>query len=123
MQNGKSPGNDKYSEDFYGTFWNDTKKTFLWPVKKAYEIQRLSPSQKQAVINLTKKKGEIKTLQKVENNLFANVDTKLVSKALSECSKNVLPCIFYKSQTTCINKRIISEEGGLTDDFLEICNI
>ena len=55
MQNGQSPGNDKYSEDFYGTFWNYTKKTFLQAVKKAYEIQRLSPSQKQAVINLTEK--------------------------------------------------------------------
>ena len=94
------------------------KEPFLWPVKITYEIQRLSPSQKQAVINLTNKKGETKTLQKVENNLFANVDTKLVLKALSECIKNVLPCIVYKSQTTCINKRIISEGGGLTDDFL-----
>ena len=34
MQNGQSPGNGKYSEDFYGTFWNDTKKTFLQAVKK-----------------------------------------------------------------------------------------
>ena len=64
MQNGKSPGNDGYSEEFYGTFWNDTKKPFLLAVKKAYEMQRLSPSQGQAVIKLTEKRGEIKNSSK-----------------------------------------------------------
>lgn len=35
MQNGMSPGNDSYIEEFYGTLWNDTKKPFLSTVKKA----------------------------------------------------------------------------------------
>ena len=47
----------------------------------------------------------------------------LISKALSERIKNVLPCIIYKSQTTYVSKRIISEGGRLMDDFLEICNM
>lgn len=34
MQNGQSPGNDKYSEDFYGTFWNDAKNLFYEQLKK-----------------------------------------------------------------------------------------
>lgn len=37
--------------------------------------------------------------------------------------KNVLRCIVYKSQTTYINKRIISEGGRLIDKFLEICDM
>ena len=35
MQNGMSPGNYSYIEEFYGTLWNDTKKPFLSAVKKA----------------------------------------------------------------------------------------
>lgn len=35
MQNGMSPGNDSYIEEFYGTLWNDTKNPFLSAVKKA----------------------------------------------------------------------------------------
>ena len=34
MQNSKSPGKDKYSEDFYGTFWNDAKNLFYEQLKK-----------------------------------------------------------------------------------------
>lgn len=37
--------------------------------------------------------------------------------------KNVLRCIVYTSQTTYINKRIISEGGRLIDKFLEICDM
>ena len=64
MQNGKSPGNDGYSEEVYGTFWNDTKEPFLLAVKKAYEMQWLSPSQREAFIKLTEKKGDIKDSSK-----------------------------------------------------------
>ena len=42
MQNGMSPGNYSYIEEFYGTLWNDTKKPFLSAVKKANKIQQLT---------------------------------------------------------------------------------
>ena len=42
FQNGMSPRNDSYIEEFYGTLWNDTKKHFLSAVKKANEIQQLT---------------------------------------------------------------------------------
>lgn len=51
-----SLGNYRLSKEVYGTFLNDIKKLFLSEVKKAYEIQQLSSSQKQAVIKLIKKK-------------------------------------------------------------------
>ena len=54
---------------------------------------------------------------------FLNVDTKLISKALSQRIKNILPCIVSESQTVYINKRFTCEGGRLIDDLLEFCDM
>ena len=51
-----------------------------------------------------------------------NVDTKLISKALSERLKNVLPDIISENQTAYVNNRFISQGGRLINDLLEVCD-
>ena len=100
------------------------KKTFLLAVKKAYEIQQLSYSQGQAVLKPIEKKSRNKKI--IENwkpISLLNVDTKLISQALSERIRNTLPCIVSEIQTAYVNLRITSEGGSLIDELLEFCDM
>ena len=95
----------------------------MFAVKRSYNIKQLSVSQRQAVIKLIEKKGRDKKFIKNWRpiSLF-NVDTKLISKALSERLKNVLPDIISENQTAYVNNRFISEGGRLINDLLEVCD-
>ena len=92
-------------------------------VKRSYNIKQLSVSQRQAVIKLIEKKGRDKRFIKNWRPIsLLNVDTKLISKALSERLKNVLPDIISENQTAYVNNRFISEGGRLINDLLEVCD-
>ena len=58
MKNDKYPGNDGLTKEFYVTFWDDIKATFVSSLKQAKERKELSISQRQAIIKLIKKKGQ-----------------------------------------------------------------
>ena len=60
MENDKSPGNDGLTKEFYVTFWNDIKATFISSLKQAKERKELSISQRQAIIKLIEKKDRDK---------------------------------------------------------------
>ena len=92
MSNNTSPGNDGITKEFYEAFWDDLKAPLLLSVNKAFKVEELSTSQKQAVIKLIeKKKGKGKQLIKNWRPIsLLNVDTKLVSRVLSERLKTTL---------------------------------
>ena len=60
MQNEKSPVNDGLTKEFYETFWNELKETFINSESEAKEIGDLSTSQRQAIIKLIEKKDRDK---------------------------------------------------------------
>ena len=64
--NNKSPGNDRLTKEFYETFWNELKDSFINSIKLAYQKKALSTSQRQAVIKLIEKKDH----DKLETNFL-----------------------------------------------------
>ena len=64
MQNNKSPGNDALTKEFFVTFWEDIKDTFLNSCRTARLKKELSTSQGQAVIKLIEKKDRDKSFIK-----------------------------------------------------------
>ena len=60
MKNDKSLGNDGLTKEFYVTFWDDIKATFISSLKQAKERKELSISHGQAIIKLIEKRTEIK---------------------------------------------------------------
>ena len=54
---------------------------------------------------------------------FLNVDLKLISKALAERLKNVLPEIISPNQNAHVKSRCISEGGRLISDLLEMSEV
>ena len=75
------------------------------------------------MIKLIEKKGRDKRyIQNWRPISLLNVDAKLISKALVERLRNVLPDIVSSNQTAYVENRFISESGRLIDDVLEICD-
>ena len=62
-QNDKSPANDGLPKEFYVTFWDDIKATFVSSLKQAKERKELSISQRQAIIKLIEKEDRDNTLK------------------------------------------------------------
>ena len=50
-----------------------------------------------------------------------NVDTKILSKAISNKLKTVLPTLISSQQTAYVKNRFIGESGRLISDIIEIC--
>ena len=59
-ENGKSPGNEGLSREFYLTFWERVAPIMLDSFLDRYAKGFLSPSQRQAIIKLIEKKDEDK---------------------------------------------------------------
>ena len=66
MENDKSPGNGSLTKEFYVTFWDDIKATFISSLKQAKERKELSVFQRQAIIQLIEKRTQIKDTLKLE---------------------------------------------------------
>ena len=123
MENGKTPGDDRITKEFYETFWDELKFAFIKSINQAKVTGQLSISQRQAVIKLIEKKDRDKRFSKNWRPIsLLNVDTKIISKAMALRLKNVLPPIISTNQTAYVNKRCISESGRLISDILEICD-
>ena len=91
MQNNKSPGNDGLTKEFYEGFWDEIKELLIASATEAKHRGELSISQRQAIIKLIEKKDRDKRYIKNWRPIsLLNVDTKIISKALSERLKNVL---------------------------------
>ena len=89
MQTDKSPGNDGLTKE---KFWNELKEIFVDSVPETKEKGHLSTSYILAIIKLIEKKGRHKRfIQNWRPISFLNSNLKIISKALSEKLKKVLP--------------------------------
>ena len=60
MKNAQYPGKDGVTKEFYVTFWDDIKATFISSLKQAKERKELSIFQRQAIIKSIEKKDRDK---------------------------------------------------------------
>ena len=124
MQSDKSPGNDRLTKEFYETLWTELKEIFADSVSEAKEKGVLSTSQRQAIIKLIEKKDRDKRFNQNWRPIsLLNVDLKIISKALSEILKKVLPDLISSKQTPYVKNRHIGENERLISDIIEIAKI
>ena len=91
MKNGKSPGNDGLTKEFYVCFFNKISDSLVAALNRSFEVSQLSSSQLQAVIVLIEKKYKDKRLIKNWRPIsLINIDSKIASKALASRMKMVL---------------------------------
>ena len=112
MLNNKSPGNDGLTKEFYEVFWEDLKTPLISRFISAFVKDKLSNSQKQAVIKLIEKKDKNKgIIQNWRPISLLNVDLKILSKVLANRIKKYLPFLISSNQTAYVEGRFISEGG------------
>ena len=113
MKNGKTPGNDGLTKEFYVCFFEESGSLLIKSLNHSHTVGELSTSQKQAVITLIEKKGRDK-----RPISLMNVDVKIASKALSFRLKQILPNLINFDQTAYVKGRFIGESIRLIDDIL-----
>ena len=124
FENNKSPGNDGFTKEFYVTFWEDIKEIFLNSLQESKHKKELSVSQRQAIIKLLEKPNKDKRfIANWRPISLLNLDLKIISKALANRLKNVLPTLIDQRQTAYVKDRFIGESGRLIDDVINICNL
>ena len=96
MKNGKSPGNDGLTKEFYVCFFEELGWFVCKTLNFSFDNGELSAPQKQAVITLIERKDRDKRLVKNWRPIsLINVDCKIASKALALRLKKVIPQIIH----------------------------
>ena len=99
MKNNKTPGNDGITKEFYETFWDELKTPLMESVNQAFHTEILSISQRQAIIKLIAKNDHNKRYIKNWRPIsLLNVDTKILSKAISNKLRTVLLTLISSQQ-------------------------
>ena len=101
MKNGKSPGSDGLTKEFYICFFGEIATPLVKSLNHLFSVGELSTSQRQAVIALIEKKGREKRLVKNWRPIsLMNVDTKVASKAIGESIEIIDDILYHADQET-----------------------
>ena len=97
------------------------KTPLIESINQGFHTKILNISQRQAVIKFIEKKDQSKRYIKIWRPIYLlNVDAKILSKAISNKLKTVLPTLISSPQTADLKNRFIRESGRLISDVIEI---
>ena len=100
MSNGKNPGNNGLTKEFYACFLEDLGSLLVDTLNYAFQHGELSTSHRQTMLTLIEKKGQDKRLLKNWRPIsLINVDTKIASKSIAIRIKEFLPQLVNCDQT------------------------
>ena len=120
FENGKSPGNDGLTTEFYLHFWPYLGDEMVQSFNMSYDKGELTTTQRQAVITLLEKPGKDRTLIKNWRPIsLLNTDYKIASKALAKRLTPLLPNIIHSDQTGYVRNRNITDSIRSILDILE----
>ena len=120
MKNGKTPGSDGLTVEFYKIFWQDLKDAILNSFNQLFQINSLSEIQKQGLITLRPKSSkDLTNLSNWRPISLLNVDYKIMTKTIASRIKTVLKVLIDSSQTGFIKGRYIGENIRLLFDIIE----
>ena len=110
FENGKSPGEDGFTVEFYKHFFDLVGKDLLASLNGAYELGRLSVSQRRGIITLLPKDdSELLLLQNWRPITLLNADYKIASKAIARRIEPTLSKLVHPDQTGFIKGRYTGE--------------
>ena len=124
MKNGKSPGCDGFSVEFYKVFWNNIKGLFLESINAAFESGKLSFDQRRGIITLIPKRGKKRILLKNWRPIsLLNTDYKILTKCLAIRLHTILPTIINVDQTGFLKDRYIGENIRTIADIIDYTSL
>ena len=119
FSNGKSPGEDGFTVEFYVQFFELLAPDMLASLNAAYLHGEMSVSQRRGVITLIPKDdSNLLELSNWRPITLLNVDYKIASKAIASRIKNVLPALIHSDQSGFMKDRFIGQNIRLINDIL-----
>ena len=119
MTNGKSPGSDGYTVDFYKKFWEDIGPLLYRSLYLAYESGSFTDFQYQGVITCIPKEGKDRRfIGNWRPISLLNTDLKIASAVIANRIKPLLPFIISDTQKGFIKGRFIGENTRLLYDLM-----
>lgn len=110
LQNGKTPGSDGFTPEFYKFFWKEIGNDVVASINYVFDKGELSICQKRGIITLLPKENKPNNIL---NNFhpisLLNTDYKIATKALAKRLEKNLPQIINADQTGYIKKRYVGE--------------
>ena len=124
LENGKSPGSDGFTTDFYKFFWSDLKDTLFNSYLESFETKSLSQFQKLGILNLLPKKDkDLRYLANWRPVSLLNTDYKILTKLLAIRLQKVITNIIDPDQVGYIKDRYIGENIRIMYDLLLYADI
>ena len=119
MKNGKSPGPDGFTVEFYKFFWTDICHFLLRSLNFSFYTGELSLTQKQGIISIIPKGQKPRQYLKNWRPIFLlNVSYKILTSTLSNRLKLVLNKLIHENQKGFLSGRYIGENTRLVYDIL-----
>ena len=109
-QENKSPGEDGFTLEFYKYFFDSVGSYLLESLNAAYEVGKLSISQRRGVItHIAKVDSDLLDLQNWRPITLLNTDCKIASRALARRIETVRPKLLHPDQTGFMKEQHIGE--------------
>ena len=119
MKNGKSPGSDGFTVEFYKFFWRDIGPLLFRSLFFAYVSGSFSEFQRQGVITCLPKDGKDRRYMGNWRPIsLLNTDLKVASAAIANRIKPVLPFIISDTQKGFMKNRFIGENTRFLYDVM-----
>ena len=117
LSSNKSPGIDGIPNEFYLKYWDIIHIEVSLVVKNIINGELLQGKQRQALITLIPKDGDLKLLKSWRPISLICSDVKIIAKILAIRLKPIMPNIVSKNQY-CVNERTIVDCNCKLRDFL-----
>ena len=116
MKLNKSPGCDGLTVEFYRIFWLQIKDLLINSLNEGYQQGQLSHTQKQSIISLIFKKGDLENWRPIS---LLNIDYKILTSCLANRLQIVLPNIIHLDQQGYIKGRNIAFNIRQIQDIID----
>ena len=124
MKNGRSPGTDGLTSEFYKLFYIDIKHILLSSINYELQTGKLSIEKRRGILTLIPKKDKNRLFLKNWRPLtLLNTDYKIIATILASRIKGSLPIIISDDQTGYIKGRFIGTNIRLIEDIIVFTNM
>ena len=123
MSNGKTPGSDGLSKEFYITFWPVLKDDFVDMVNTCFTDGMMPETLRQAVISLLYKKDDPELLKNWRPISLLNVDYKIMTKVLVNRLKPHMSTIVHPDQCCSVPGRSSDDNATLLRDICDYLEV
>jgi exonuclease III len=124
MKNGKSPGSDGFSGEFFKVFWSRLGDFVVRSLNEGFVKGELSTTQKEGVIICIPKGDKDREFIKNWRPIsLLNVVYKIASACLANRLKAVLPSIIHEDQSGFIRNRYLGDNIRLIYDLIDYLNV